>query len=221
MSSEGVNPHPLSEENQFLLQEPAQPALVSLGKEAERNYSPFATSFSQREWSGNTTSICPFLDTSLVLSAVQDQPLGLKQFLSKGFTVLSTLCPSPYEVLCICIHAFFFLVPCEIGRVNIWVCLSSLQELGYFSLSRDNNIINSSSVHPCLLLLSLFGKCVHLVGFIVIWGLLMPSPWLKIKIPVVRLSWLATSPISWCQTDPTNLTSISQVSMDTWVEHWQ
>lgn len=113
MSSEGFNPHSPSEENQFLLQEPVQPALVSLGKEAEINYSPFATSFPQRQWSGNTTSVCLFLDTSLVLSAIQDQSLGLKQFLSKGFTVLSTLCPPVPARFCafVSMLSFFSLFP--------------------------------------------------------------------------------------------------------------
>lgn len=108
LSSLGVNPHFLSEENHSLLQEPAQPALVSLGKEAEINYFPFATSFSQREWTGNTTSICPFLDTSFVLSAIQEQSLGLKQFFSKGFTVLSTLCPPVPIRFCVFVSMLSF-----------------------------------------------------------------------------------------------------------------
>lgn len=162
MSSEGVNPHSLSEENQFLLQEPAQPALVSLGKEAERNYSPFATSFSQREWSGNTTSICPFLDTSLVLSAVQDQPLGLKQFLSKGFTVLSTLCPSPYEVLCICIHAFFFLFPV---RLEEWIFGFVFPHYRNWDIFLSHEIITSLTVLQCILASSF----CHCLGNVSIW----------------------------------------------------
>jgi len=47
MSSEGVYSLTLSEEK--LLQEPARPALVSLGKQAEVNYSPYATYFFHRE----------------------------------------------------------------------------------------------------------------------------------------------------------------------------
>lgn len=47
-----------------------------------------------------------------------------------------------------------FPVPCEVGRVSIWVSLSSLQGLGYFSLSRENNTIKitvfSASLSPPL-----------------------------------------------------------------------
>lgn len=57
----------------------------------------------------------------------------------------------PREALCVCIHTFFFPVPCEVWRVFIWMSLSSLQRLGYFSLLRDNNNIKMSVslVHPC------------------------------------------------------------------------
>lgn len=165
MSSEGVNPHPLSEKNLFLLQEPAQPGLVSLGKEAEIKLF-FLCYFSQREQSGNTASIYPSLNTSLVFSAIQYQSLGLKQFLSKDFTVPSTpMSTCPYEVLCVCIHAFFFFpVPCEVGRVNIWVSVSSLQGLGYFSRSRHNNSIKIT-VLQCVFASS---SC-HCLGNVTIW----------------------------------------------------
>lgn len=69
----------------------------------------------------------------------------------------------PYEVLCICIHAFFP-VPCEVGGVNIWVSLSSLQGLGYFSLSRDNKSIKVT-IFQCIFASSF----CHCLGNVTIW----------------------------------------------------
>lgn len=207
------------EEKLPLLEEPIQPALSFHGERGRKKIFSLGYFLLKQGiiWEHCfDLSISEYIfrfSAAQVLSRVE--AVSLKGFYSPDHSV-STHPTQPFLArLCVCSHSFFLRSE-EWVFVCIFACYTNW---AIFSMLADNNSIKIavSLVHHCL------GNALQwqfgLGDFIIAWGLFMFSPRLKIKIPVVIVGWLATSPIPWCQTDPANLTSLSQVSMDTLVEH--